>query len=446
MPKLNYPPPPKSDQVDDYHGVKIADPYRTLENADAPSTQQWVEKENALTQSWLAKQPGREAIKTQLTALWDYERYGEMYKAGSHYFYSRNSGLQNQAVIYATESLNGSARVLLDPNTYRKDGTAAINGEAVNWNGKLFGYAVAQAGSDWNEWRVRDVATGTDLPDLIRWSKGGGIAWAPDDRGFYYSRYPEPPADKVLTVASLNEKVYFHSLGTAQSADKLIYERPEHPNWSIGPAVMEGGRYVVLGLYSGIPGKNMLSLIDLSKPNSKVIDLISKEENEYDPIAVVGSLLYAQTNDSAPRGRVIAIDLAHPDRAHWKEIIPQREETLDSVQMANGKLLVAYMKDAHSTARLADPDGKTSGRSAELPALGTAQWMPARLADKEMFFRFASYTMPPGIYRLDLESGKVSAVRQSKVAFDDAAYETKQIFYKSKDGTRVPMFLSYRKG
>jgi prolyl oligopeptidase len=445
MPKLNYPTPPKSDQVDDYHGVKIADPYRTLENADAPSTEKFVEEENALTFAWLAKQPGRDAIKKQLTALWDYERYGELYKAGSHYFYSRNSGLQNQAVIYVTDSLNGAGRTLLDPNTYRKDGTAAIGGEAVSWNGKLYGYAVAQAGSDWNEWRVRDVATGADLPDLIRWSKGGGISWAPDDRGFYYSRFPEPAADKLLTVASLNEKIYFHALGTPQSADKLIYERPEHPNWTMGAEVMEGGRYVIIVIYGGVPGKNMLSMLDLSSANPRVVSLISTEENEYDPIAVVGSLLYTQTNDAAPRGKVIAIDLAHPDRAHWKEVIPQKEETLDTVQMSNGKLLVAYMKDAHSTARLTDPGGKTLAE-VPMPALGSTTWMPARLADKEMFFRFASYTAPPGIYRLDLDSGKVTPVRQSKVAFDAPAYETKQIFYKSKDGARVPAFLSYRKG
>jgi prolyl oligopeptidase len=445
MPKLNYPTPPKTDQVDDYHGVKIADPYRTLENADAPSTQKFVAQENALTYSWLAKQPGRDAIKKQLTALWDYERYGEMYKVAGHYFYSHNSGLQNQAVIYVADSLKGTGRTLLDPNTYRKDGTAAIGGESVSWNGKLYGYAIAQAGSDWNEWRVRDVATGNDLPDLVRWSKGTGISWAPDDHGFYYSRFPEPAADKLLTVASLNEKVYFHTLGTQQSADKLIYDRPEHPNWTMGAEVMEGGRYVIMVLYSGVPGKNMLSLLDLSSANPRVVNLIPTAENEYDPIAVVGSLLYAQTNDAAPRGRVIAIDLAHPDRAHWKEIIPQKEETLDTVQMSNGKLLVAYMKDAHSTARLTDLDGKTLAE-VPMPALGSTTWMPARLADKEMFFRFASYTVPPGIYRLDLESGKVAPVRQSKVAFDAGTYETKQIFYKSKDGTRVPAFLSYRKG
>ena len=233
--KLNYPVAPKSDQVDDYHGAKIADPYRGLENADAASTQKWVEQENALTFGYLAKLPGREAIKKQLTELWNYEKFGGFEKAGNHYFYFHNSGLQNQAVLYVMDSLNGPARELLDPNTYRKDGTTALAGESVSWNGKLLGYAVAQAGSDWAEWRVRDVATGKDASDLIQWTKGSSISWAADDRGFYYARYAEPPPEKLLTVAALDQKVYFHKLGDPQSADKLIYERPDHPNWTISP-------------------------------------------------------------------------------------------------------------------------------------------------------------------------------------------------------------------
>ena len=231
--KLQYPVAPKSNQVDDYHGVKIADPYRGLENADAPSTEKFVEQENELTFSYLAKLPGREAIKKQLTELWNYEKFGAFHKAGNHYFYFHNSGLQNQSEVYVMDSLAGPSRVLLDPNTYRKDGTAALAGESESWNGKLFAHGVAQAGSDWAEWRVRDVATGKDSSDLIQWTKGSSVSWAADDRGFYYSRFPQPPPEKLLTVAALNQKVYFHKLGDPQSADKLIYERPDHPNWTI---------------------------------------------------------------------------------------------------------------------------------------------------------------------------------------------------------------------
>jgi prolyl oligopeptidase len=443
--KLNYPVAPQGDQVDDYHGAKIADPYRGLENADAASTGKWVQQENELTFGYLAKLPGREAIKKQLTELWNYEKFDGFHKAGNHYFYFHNSGLQNQSVLYVMDSLNSAPRVLLDPNTYRKDGTAALDGESVSWNGKLLAYAVAQAGSDWAEWRVRDVATGTDSSDLIQWTKGSNIAWAADDRGFYYSRYAEPPPEKLLTVAALNEKVYFHKLGDSQSADKLIYERPDHPNWAIAPLVMEGGRYLLFYMENGVPGTNLLAYQDLRAANPKTVMLIPSADYGYGPIAVLGSTLYLQTNDGAPKGRVIAMDLEHPERANWKEIVPERSQTLDNAQMADGKLLLSYMQDAHSAARLVSLDGKTT-QDVAMPGIGTAQWSGARLQDKEMFFGFDGFTIAPGIYRLDLETGKSAVIRQSKVAVDLSMYETRQVFYPSKDGTRVPMFLSYKKG
>jgi prolyl oligopeptidase len=443
--KLNYPVPPKSDHVDDYHGVKIADPYRSLENADAPTTEKFVEQENALTFGYLAKLPGRETIHKQLTELWNYEKFGGFEKAGNRYFYFHNSGLQNQSVLYVADSLSGPGRVLLDPNTYRKDGTAALSGESISWNGKLLAYAVAQAGSDWSEWRVRDVATGKDSSDLIQWTKSSPVSWTADDRGFYYARYPEPPPEKLLTVAALDEKIYFHKLGDPQSADKLVYERPDHPNWSIDPLVMEGGRYLLINLYTGVPGKNMLAYQDLRAANSKIVMLIPSADYAYGPIAVAGSTLYLQTNDGAPRGRVIAMDLDHPERANWKEIVPERAETIDNTQIAGGKLLVSYMKDAHSAARLVTLDGKPVAEIA-MPGIGSASWSPARLEDKEMFFEFESYTIAPTIDRLDLNTGQTNTVRQSKVSADLAQYETKQVFYPSKDGTRVPMFLSYKKG
>ena len=443
--KLNYPQAPKGTQVDDYHGVKIADPYRILENADSPVTQKWVQEENALFNSWIAQQPGRAAIRTQLTALWNYEKFGLIEKAGGRYFYTHNSGLQNQSVFNVKDSLTGAGRELLDPNTYRKDGTAAILKHSVSWNGKLFAYAVAQAGSDWQEWHVRDVATGKDLPDELHWLKSDIVSWAPDDGGFYYSRYPEPPPEKLLTAEALNQKIYFHKLGAAQKDDRLIYERPEHPDWQVDPTVMEGGHWLVINIFTGTWGKNLLSVIDLTNPKAGVKDLITTVESAYLPVAVNGTQLYLQTTNSAPRGRVIAMDLMHPERARWKEIVPQREETLNSVQMADGKLILDYMKDAHSTARIVNADGKPAGEVA-FPGLGTVTWSPARFADKEVFFNFESYTVPFGVYRFDMDSQKSTPVWMAKAAFDASAYETKQVFYTSKDGTRVSMFLSYRKG
>jgi prolyl oligopeptidase len=443
--RLHYPAAPRTDQVDDFHGIKISDPYRGLEDADVPATRKWVEQENELTFSYLSKLPGREALRARLTELWNYERFGSFFKAGSHYFYSHNTGLQNQSVIYVADSLNGSPRELLDPNTYRKDGTAALSGESVSWSGKMYAYAIAQAGSDWQEWRIRDVGTGKDSPDLVRWVKSGAVAWTADDKSFYYPRFPEPAADKVLTAAALDQKVYLHKLGDPQSADKLIYERPDQPSWGLYPSVLEGGRYLFFNIYTGVPGKNLLSYQDLTAKAPHTVDLISKAEYEYSPFGAVGSVVYMQTNDGAPRGRVIAIDLDRPARENWKEIVPESKETLEGVQMAAGKLLLQYMKDAHSAVRLAALDGKPLA-DVELPGIGSAYVSPVRMGDKEAFYSFTTFTTPGTIYRLNLETGKSGVIRQSKTAFDAAPYETTQVFCTSNDGTRVPMFLTYRKG
>ncbi len=441
---MTYPIAPKGDQVDNYHGHQIGDPYRGLEDANSPSTQKWVEEENALTHSYLAKLPGREQIHARLSKLWDFERFSQAYQAGGHYFYSRNSGLQNQNVIYVSDRLDGPPRVLLDPNTYRQDGTAALSGESVSWNGKLFGYGVAQAGSDWSEIHIRDIASGKDLPDVIHWVKGSVPAWTHDDSGFYYSRFPEPPADQVLTVAARNAQIYLHRLGDPQSADKLIYERPDQPAWGLAAGVTEDGRYLVIYAFASA-GKNMLFYKDLADPSGKVIDLIAKDEFAYNLVGSVGPHFYVQTTDGGSRGRLIQIDLNHPERANWKEIVPEQAATLNSVSMAADKFVLDYLEDAHSVARLVDWSGNRLSE-VELPGLGTASFSQVRQSDREMFYSFSTYTAPTTIYRLDLVTGKSELVHRSELSFNPAAYETKQVFYKSKDGTRIPMFLTYRKG
>ena len=445
MSKLNYPGAPKGDQVDDYHGTRIADPYRTLENADAPATQKWVEEENALTFAYLGRLPGRAAIKSRLTQLWDYEKFSGLEKAGTNYFYFRNSGLQNQSVLYVMDSLNGSPKELLDPNTYRADGTVALDGTSPSWNGKMLAYSVAQAGSDWTEWKIRDVAAGKDLPDKIQWTKSTSFAWTKDNRGFYYSRYPEPPPDKLLTVAAENQKVYFHKLGDPQTADKLIYERPDHPVWELSANTTEDGNYLIFTIAPGDFGKSLLFYEDLRTADPKVIDLVKEVKYRYEPIETVGSTLYVLTTDGASRGRVIAMDLKHPEPANWKVIVPEKPETLDGVRMADGKLVLTYTKDAHSSAEMVEMDGKPV-REIAMPGIGTAYWSPARKDDHELFYLFASYTAPPIYYRFDLGTGESTIFRKSKVDFNAAAYETKQVFYHSKDGTRVPMFITCKRG
>jgi prolyl oligopeptidase len=445
MPRLNYPVARKGGQTDVYHEVQIADPYRGLENADAPETRKWVEEENALTQSWVGKRPDRGPIRKQLTKLWNYEKFETLFKAGLHYFYLYNTGLQNQSAVFVTDLPNAKGKELLDPNTYRKDGTAALSGWSVSRSGKLYGYAIAQAGSDWSDCRIRDVASGKDLPDVIRWTKFTNMAWATDEGGFYYSRYPEPPTAELLTAAALNQRVYFHKLGDPQAADRLVYERPDHPAWSIDPVLTDDGRYLLLIISSGIPGKNMLSFQDMQSADRRIVDLIPTETGGYQPIEAVGSTLYVQTTDGAPRGRVIAIDLQKPVPSNWREIVPEAAETLDSVQMADGKLLLAYMRDAHAAARLVTTEGKPVAEVA-MPGLGTAMWSPARVKDKEMFYGFMTYAAPTTMYRLDLETGRSEVVRPVKLAFDASGFETTQVFYASKDGSRIPMFLTKRRG
>ena len=443
--KLIYPPAPKSNQVDDYHGTKVADPYRGLENADSPSTQKWVEQENALTNSYLAKLPGREEIRKQMTELMNYERFSGMHKAGNHYFYSHNTGLQNQNVIYVEDSLQGAARVLLDPNQYRADGTAALNGESVSWDGKLLAYAVAQAGSDWSDWHVREIATGKDRDDVLKWTKSGEVAWSKDDSGFYYARYPEPASGQVLTAQALNQKVYLHRLGDAQANDKLIYERPGNPEWYLDPIVTEDGRYLLLVCGSTDPGKNVVFYRDLQATNAPVVELIPHFESIYDPLGTSGTTFYFRTTDHAPKGRVIAIDVARPERSHWKEIVGEQPDTLEGAAFVDGKLVLSYMKDAHSIAKVASLTGRFL-YDMQLPGIGTAVLAPARQSDREVFFEYTSYLAPALTLRLDLETGKSEVVQRAKTAFDSGDYETTQVSYASKDGTRIPMFLSYRKG
>ena len=443
--KLDYPKAKRVDQVDDYHGTKVADPYRWLEDTDSPDTLAWVQAENKLTFGYLDKIPYRKAIHDRLTKLWNYERFGVPEQRGGRYFYQHNNGLQNQSVLLVAETLNAEPRVLLDPNQLSTDGTVALSGEAISDDGKLLAYGTAASGSDWMEWHVRDIDSGKDLPDLIKWVKFSGASWTKDAKGFYYSRYDEPKHDTAMRDANYFQKLYYHRLGTTQSEDQLIYQRPDNKELGFNGTVSDDGRYLIITVWQGTSPKNRLYYKDLSRPDSQVVKLLDDFDAQYEFVDNDGPVFWFKTDLDATRSRLIAIDTRTPERARWKTIIPESAETMQSVSVIDNKFLVEYLKDARSEIRVHDLEGKLL-RSIDLPGIGTAQGFTGKRKDKETFYAFTSFTVPTTIYRYDPEKGASSVFRQPKVDFDSSRYETKQVFYKSKDGTRIPMFLTYKKG
>ncbi len=440
-----YPNAPTADVVDDYHGTKVPDPFRPLEDPDSEVTRQWVEAENKITFGFLEQIPQREPLKQRLTKLWDFEKFSVPFEDGGHYFYLRNSGLQNQSVLYTAESLDGEPRVLLDPNTLSADGTVALSGLSVNDDGTKLAYALAEAGSDWITWRVRDVSTGKDTDDLIKWSKFSGASWTKDGSGFFYGRYPEPKEGEDLHGTNYFQKLYFHKLGTPQSDDQLIYDSPDHKEWMFSSTVTGDGTYLIITISKSTDDVNMVLYRDLTRPDSKIVTLIDNFDAGYLPIDNTGSVLYFLTNGDAPRGRVIAIDLKKPEKSDWKELIPEGADVLSSIDLVGGKFLANYLKDAHTEVKVFGLDGQLES-TVDLPGLGTATGFSGKRSDEETFYSFASFTTPPTIYRYQVASGKSEVYKAPKVDFDPNDYTTEQVFYKSKDGTRVPMFISYKKG
>ncbi len=442
---LVYPEARKSDVVDDYHGTKVADPYRWLEDPDSAETRAWVEAENKVTFGYLEQIPAREKIRERLTKLWNYEKYGMPYKRGNRYFYSKNDGLQNQSVLYTAKSLTDKPTVLLDPNTLSKDGTVALAGTAVSRDGKLMAYGLAASGSDWTEWHVKDVSTGKDLSDHLKWVKFSGASWSRDGKGFYYSRYDEPDEKTKLQQANLNQKMYYHRIGTPQSADELVYERPDQPKWMLGGGTTDDGRYLIIYVSEGSSSHNRLFYKDLQQKDAQVVELITAFEAQYSPIDNDGPVFYVETNLDAPRGRVIAIDIRRPDKKFWREIIPQAEETLQGASLFGKEFIVTYLKDAHTQVKRFDLTGKLLGE-VKLPGIGSAGGFGGERKDKETFYSFTSYTTPATIYRYDIKTGRSTLYKRPKVDFNPDDYETKQVFYPSKDGTKIPMFITCRKG
>ncbi|MEO1069210.1 MAG: prolyl oligopeptidase family serine peptidase, partial [Cyanobacteria bacterium J06638_6] len=442
---LTYPPSLQQDQVDTYHGVAVPDPYRWLEDPQSPASREWIEAQNRVTSAYLEALPGRQAINDRLTQIWNYERYGTPFKRGGRYFYFKNDGLQNQSVLYTLPSLEAEPRILLDPNRLSADGTVSLSGMAVSENGAYLAYGLSTGGSDWVEWHVRDIATGEDTDDLLKWVKFSGASWSHDHQGFFYSRYDEPDESTKLEAVNYYQKLYYHRLGTPQSEDELIYERPDHKEWGFGGGVTDDGQYLIISVWKGTDPDNLVFYKDLSTPDSPVVELISEFEASYSLIDNDGSLFWLTTDLEAPKGRVIAIDIAQPEREHWQEIIPEGDDTLEGVGILNHQFVADYLKDAYTTIRIFSLTGELV-REVELPGIGSAGGFDGKPEDTETFYSFTSFTVPNTIYRYDMVTGKSTLYRQPQVDFDPAAYTTTQVFYPSKDGTRIPMFITHKKG
>ncbi len=436
-------------QVDDYFGTRVRDPYRWLENTDAPQTKAWVQAENCVTFAYLSAIPERARIQDRLTRLWNYERYGVPGHQGGRYVFTRNDGLQNQSVWYWQPTLDAAPKVLVDPNTLSSDGTVALTSSDVTDNGRYFGYGTAAAGSDWNELHVREIATGRDLADRLRWIKFSGLSWTHDNAGFFYSRYPRPVGN-VLQAVVKNQKLYYHRLGTGQTADRLVYQRPDQPDWGIGGSVTEDGRYLVLYISLGTDSRNRVYYLDLGnarrpRVTGRVVRLLDGFDASYDFVGNLGPVFYFRTNLDAPRSRLIAIDTRRPERSAWREILPQGQDVLESAALIGGRFVADYMQDAHSRLAVFDTAGAHISDIA-LPALGAVSGLSGRADSPEMFYAFTSFLYPTTIFRYDVATGQGTVWKAPRLGFDPSPYVTEQVFYRSRDGTRVPMFLTYRKG
>ena len=444
-PRLAYPPACRGGLVDVLHGVAVPDPYRWLEDLDSAETRAWVAAENRVTFAYLDGIAARQGIRRRLTELWNYEKYGLPTKEGGRYFFAKNDGLQNQSVIYTLDRLDGEPKRLIDPNTLSADGTIALTSYSVSSDGRLMAYGLSSGGSDWEEWRVRDVATGCDLADRLSWVKFSNIGWTHDNRGFFYSRYDEPEASERLEQANYFQKLYYHRIGDPQGADRLVYERPDHKEWGFQGSVTDDGRYLVINVWKGTEIENGVFYQDLTRPESPVVELLNLFDASYKFLGNDGTLFWLQTNLGAPRDRVIAVDVASPERGRWREVLPETAETLENVSVLAGRFVAAYLKDAHSQVRIFDQQGKPLCE-VELPGLGTVTGFSGHPGDDETFYLFTSYTTPSTVYHYDLGRGESRVFRQPQVTFDPARYETRQVFYASKDGTRVPMFITAKRG
>ena len=443
--KFDYPKPRRGEQVDDYHGVKVADPYRWMEDTESAETKAWIEAENKLTNSYLSTIPQRETIKNRLTEIWNYERISAPSKiTDNFYIYTKNDGLQNQSVLYKATSITDPGTVFFDPNKLRADGTAALGGSSFTDDGKLWAYGVSQAGSDRSEWFVMDVATGKLLPDTLSPNRQGIAAWLKDNSGFYYTSYPPAEKGQELKNTTYYQKLYFHKMGTPQSEDYVVYERPDNKEYFCGAEISEDGNWLIITVGKGTERMNMVYFKNLTMEKAPILPLVENLDNAWNFLGNDGSTFYFQTDKGASRGKVVKVDALAATK-NWVDVIPETPDTLNGVQFLNDQLVLNYMHDAYTKIKIFDTSGKWV-RDVELPGIGSAGGFGGKRKDSETFYSYSSYNAPPTTYRYDMKTGKSTLFRSVKVKFDPNAYEVKQVFYPSKDGTKVPMFLTYKKG
>lgn len=444
---LTYPETRKIPHVDEYHGVQVEDPYQWLEEdiRQSDRVRQWVKAQNDLTFGYLHALPQRESIKARLTELWDYEKINTPWKVGDRYYVSRNDGIQNHYVVYVKSSLEDPGRVLLNPNTWSEDGTTALGGMSFSKDGRYVAYGIQEAGSDWRTWKIRQVDTGADLPDTLENLKFTVPAWTLDGAGFFYGKYPALSEGEKFIGSNENMKVMYHRLGTDPSGDVVVHYDPEHPRWYYTTETTEDGKYLIISCDEPGTYGNRILYKSLDTPESTPVELIPEFGNQYRFVGNDGSVFYFETNDQAPNGRVIAIDIKQPEKEHWTIIVQESENRLQSVNMINHQFVCNYLKDVTAQVKIYSLKGQFV-HDIELPGLGSAWGFDGKREDTETFYTYTSYTDPGSVYHYDFTTGQTALFERPRLGIDCDQYTTKQVFYKSKDGTRIPMFISYKKG
>jgi prolyl oligopeptidase len=440
--QIEYPETKKVDVVDDYHGTEVPDPYRWLEDLDSEATRAWIEAQNAVTFDYLDGIGVQAPIRERLTELWDYPKYSAPFKEGGRYFFYKNEGLQDQPVVYVQEALDAAPRVLIDPNTLSEDGTVALSGLYVSDDGERAVYSLSESGSDWRTFKVRDVTTGEDLDDTLEWIKFSGATWGPDGEGFYYSRYDAPAEGEELEQVNKAQQLYYHRLGTPQRDDRLVYERPDDPEMGFGAVVTDDDRYLVITAWKGTDRRNDVYYKDLQAEDAAIQPLLDDFDASYSFIGSDGATFYFLTDKDAPNKRVVALDV---DTGAVTELIPESEAVLQRVSLVNDQFVVQALQDVKARLTIHERDGVLVEEIA-LPTLGSVSGISGERGDTEMFYTFTSFTYPPTIFRYDFTTGESTVFRQPEVNFDPDQYTTKQVFYESKDGTPVPMFIVHKKG